>query len=85
MLVSNAGVFYRGARSYAEKAGIADVHRTADAKAVVAEVLKQVASGAEVKGEWKGKQEEVRRVLEQMVEEGIIGREEAEGVLQYAS
>lgn len=85
-LVGNAGVFYRGARSYAEKAGKADVHRTADAKAIVAEVLKEVVSsgGGIIVGNesWKVKGMEVKKVLEQMVEEGILGRDEAEGVLR---
>ncbi|KAI4637818.1 hypothetical protein J4E83_000636 [Alternaria metachromatica] len=81
-LVSNAGVFYRGGRSYAEKAGAAGVRSTADAKAVVAEILKAVASGSEMtKDTWKGRTADVPRVLEQMVEEGIIGRENAEGLL----
>jgi hypothetical protein len=85
VLVGNAGVYYRGARTYAEKMGGEGVRRTADAKAVVAEVLKEVegSGGAAVaaKEGWKGKGESVRRVLEQMVEEGILGRVEAEGVL----
>jgi hypothetical protein len=83
VLVANAGVFYRGARSYAEKSGNGEVRKTADAKAVVAEVLKEVASGSEARKEhWKGKGVEVKRALEQMVEEGIVGREDAEGVLK---
>jgi tetratricopeptide (TPR) repeat protein len=84
VLVGNAGVFYRGARTYAEKAGSVDVHKTADVKAVVAEILKEAVSGSNVKKEqWKGKGEGVVRVLEQMVEEGIIGKEDAEGVVRY--
>ena len=83
VLVANAGVFYRGARSYAERAGVADVRSMADAKAIVAEILKEVASGSGAKKEhWKGKGDLVGRVLEQMVEEGIVGRENVEGVLQ---
>jgi hypothetical protein len=83
-LVSNAGVFYRGGRSYAEKAGSLAVRNTADAKAVVAEILKAVASGsAMTKGTWKGRSADVAKVLEQMVEEGIVGRENAEGVLSW--
>ena len=85
VLVGNAGVYYRGARTYAEKAGKEVVRRTADAKAVVAEVLKDVegkGAGLVVAKEgWKGKGVEIKRVLEQMVEEGILGRAEAEGVL----
>jgi hypothetical protein len=81
-LVANAGVFYRGGRTYAEKAGVAGVRATADAKAIVAEILKEVASGSEVvKNNWKGRGEDVARALEQMVEEGIVGRENVEGVL----
>lgn len=84
VLVSNAGIFYRGARSYAEKAGAPQVHKTSDVKAVVAEILKEAASGSGVSKEhWKGKGQDVVRVLEQMVEEGIIGKENAEGVLKY--
>jgi hypothetical protein len=85
ILVANAGVFYRGARTYAEKAGKDVVGRMADAKAVVAEVMKEVegSGGAAVmvNDSWNGKVEGVKSVLEQMVEEGIVGRVEAEGVL----
>ncbi|KAF2856751.1 hypothetical protein T440DRAFT_550091 [Plenodomus tracheiphilus IPT5] len=82
VLVGNAGVFYRGGRSYADRAGVLEVRNTADAKATVAEVLKGVSSGeGVVQGAWKGKEVGVARVLEQMVEEGIVGREDAEGVL----
>jgi hypothetical protein len=82
VLVGNAGVFYRGARTYAEKAGAAEVRAAADAKAIVAEILKEVAGGSQaVKGTWKGRSAGVARVLEQMVEEGIVGRENVEGVL----
>ncbi|KAF2258380.1 hypothetical protein CC78DRAFT_549183 [Lojkania enalia] len=81
VLVSNAGVFYRGARSYAKRAGAVDVQRTADAKATVAEILKAAASGLEERKEhWKSETAEVVRVLEQMVEEGIVGREDAKGL-----
>jgi hypothetical protein len=81
-LVANAGVFYRGGRTYAEKAGVAGVRATADSKAIVAEILKEVAIGSGVvKDNWKGRGEDVARVLEQMVEEGIVGRENVEGVL----
>ncbi|CAG5178959.1 uncharacterized protein ALTATR162_LOCUS8962 [Alternaria atra] len=83
-LVSNAGVFYRGGRSYAEKAGVIGVRRTADAKAVVAEILKAVASGSEIsKDTWKGRTADVAKVLEQMVEEGIVGQENVEGLLNW--
>lgn len=82
-LVGNAGVFYRGARSYAEKAGAVEVCGVADAKAVVAEILKEVASGSEdVKETWKGKSAIITRVLEQMVEEGIVGMENVDGVVR---
>ncbi|KAF1941266.1 hypothetical protein EJ02DRAFT_455334 [Clathrospora elynae] len=82
VLVANAGVFYRGARSYAEKAGVAAVRSTADAKAIVAEILKDMANGSLVaKESWKGKSVDVAKVLEQMAEEGIVGREHVEGVL----
>ena len=82
-LVANAGVFYRGGRTYAEKAGVAAIRNTADAKAIVAEILKEVASGSGlVKDTWKGRNADVAKVLEQMVEEGIVGRENVEGVLQ---
>ena len=82
-LVANAGVFYRGARSYADRAGAAQVRGTADAKAIVAEVLKEVASGSAVmKDNWKGRSADVAKVLEQMVEEGVVGGENVEGVLK---
>jgi hypothetical protein len=86
VLVANAGVFYRGARTYAEKLGKELMRKAADAKAVVAEVLKEaeVSGGTaiEVKDGWKGKGEAVKKVLKQMVEEGIVGRVEAENVLE---
>ncbi|KAL6703801.1 hypothetical protein ACN47E_009100 [Coniothyrium glycines] len=82
VLIANAGVFYRGARSYADRAGLAEVRSTADAKAVIAEIVKEAASGSSVvKDNWKGKSVAVHNVLEQMVEEGTIGREEVDGVL----
>ncbi|KAI4929393.1 uncharacterized protein J4E92_005057 [Alternaria infectoria] len=83
-LVSNAGVFYRGGRSYAEKAGAVGVRSTADAKAVVAEILKAVASGSEMtKDTWKERTADVPRVLEQMVDEGIVGRENVDGLMNW--
>jgi hypothetical protein len=83
VLVGNSGVFYRGARTYAEKAGAVDVRSTADAKAIVAEVLKEVAGGSQaIKDHWKGRNADVAKALEQMVQEGIVGRENVEGVLK---
>jgi hypothetical protein len=83
VLAGNAGVFYRGARTYAEKAGAAEVRNTADAKAIVAEILKEVVSGSQVtKDSWKGRATDVAKVLEQMVQEGIVGGENVEGVLK---
>ncbi|RYN53012.1 hypothetical protein AA0118_g9896 [Alternaria tenuissima] len=83
-LVSNAGVFYRGGRSYAEKAGATGVRSTADAKAVVAEILKTVASGSEMSREtWKARSADVPKVLDQIIEEGIVGRENADGLLNW--
>jgi hypothetical protein len=83
VLVGNSGVFYRGARTYAEKAGAGEVRSTADAKAIVAEVLKEVASGSqETKAHSKGRSADVAKVLDQMVAEGIVGRENVEGVLK---
>lgn len=83
VLVGNSGVFYRGARTYAEKAGALEVRSTADAKAIVAEVLKEVSSGSQAgKPHWKGRSADVALVLEQMVEEGIVGRENVEGVIR---
>jgi hypothetical protein len=85
VLVGNAGVFYRGARTYAEKAGAIEVRGTADAKAVVAEVLQEVASGSQAtKESWKGRSADVAKVLEQMVQEGIVDRENVDGVLKCA-
>jgi chemotaxis protein histidine kinase CheA len=83
VLVGNSGVFYRGARTYADKAGAVEVRGTADAKAIVAEILKEVAGGLQaVKEHWKGRTADVAKALEQMVEEGIVGRENVEGVLK---
>ncbi|CAO2657296.1 Nn.00g034220.m01.CDS01 [Neocucurbitaria sp. VM-36] len=85
VLVANAGVFYRGARTYAEKAGATEVQRTADTKAVVAEILKEMASGsATAKEHWKGKSTAVVKILEQMVEEGIVERQTVESILRLA-
>ncbi|ORY19805.1 hypothetical protein BCR34DRAFT_471170 [Clohesyomyces aquaticus] len=85
VLVSNAGVFYRGARTYAEQAGVPETRKAADAKAIVAEILKEAAGGSDMrKPHWKGRGEDVMRVLEQMLEEGIVGKENAEGVASYA-
>ena len=83
MLVGNAGVYYRGARSYAEKAGLKEVRRTADAKAGVAEALKEGLGGKQVDGErrgWKDMGAKIGEVVRQMVDEGIVGRSEAEGL-----
>lgn len=86
VLVGNAGVFYRGARTYAEKAGAVEVRGAADAKSIVAEILKEVAGGsAVVKESWKGRDADVARALEQMVEEGVVGRENAEGVMSLVN
>ncbi|KAE8835350.1 hypothetical protein HRS9122_07620 [Pyrenophora teres f. teres] len=80
-LVANAGVFYRGARTYAERADRTQLRGTADGKAIVADILKEVANGSkEIKENWKGRSTDVAKVLEQMVEEGIVGRENVEGV-----
>ncbi|KAF2476591.1 uncharacterized protein BDR25DRAFT_277843 [Lindgomyces ingoldianus] len=84
VLVSNAGVYYRGARMYAEKADDLKVHKAADAKATIAELLKEAANGSNMrKLDWKSRGEEVVRMLEQMIEEGIVGKENAEGVMRY--
>ncbi|KAF2691874.1 hypothetical protein K458DRAFT_381718 [Lentithecium fluviatile CBS 122367] len=84
-LVTNAGVFYRGARTYGQVAHKEVTIRMAEAKVVVAEVLREVEGGGgaaiAAKEQWKGKGEGVKRALEQMVEEGVMGRAEAEGVL----
>lgn len=87
-LVSNAGVFYRGARAYAEKAEKRELRETADTKALIAEVLKEVVEGGAsivAKAEWRARAKGVAKGLEQMVEEGVLGREEAEGVLKILS
>lgn len=84
VLVSNAGALYRGARAYAERTGAVTVQKTADAKALVAEVLKQAASGAEVvPRKWGGSGDELMAVLEQMVMEGVLDVETAEGAMKY--
>jgi hypothetical protein len=86
VLISNSGVFYRGARSYAEMAGALAVRTSADAKAIVAEILKDTTSGSQgFPSRGKGRRADVTKVLEQMVEEGILSRENIEGVLQATS
>ncbi|KAH7405850.1 hypothetical protein DE146DRAFT_744135 [Phaeosphaeria sp. MPI-PUGE-AT-0046c] len=83
VLVGNSGVFYRGARTYAEKAGAVEVRGTADAKAIVAEVLKEVSSGSQAtKPHWKGRSADVAQVLGQMVLEGVIGHENVDAVMR---
>ncbi|KAF2752280.1 hypothetical protein M011DRAFT_393524 [Sporormia fimetaria CBS 119925] len=83
VLVSNAGVFYRGSRSYADRAGAAATRKIADAKAIVAEILKQALNGnVQVSPEWKAKTEEIMRVLQQMVEEGVISVDNGEHVIR---
>lgn len=88
-LVSNAGVFYRGAKSYAERAGDGEQVTSAAAKAVVAEVLKQVleqgADGVVAQPGWKNQQAQVREALEEMVNGKILGQREGEEVLKIVS
>jgi hypothetical protein len=84
VVVANAGVFYRGARSYAQNAGAVQTRATADAKAIVAEILKEVSSGSNARKEnWKGRSADVAAVLGQMVEEGIVAEENAQGLLDF--
>jgi hypothetical protein len=86
VVVANAGVFYRGARSYAQNAGAAQTRATADAKAIVAEILKEVSSGSSTRKEtWKGRSNDVAAVLGQMVEEGIVTEENAQGLLEFTN
>lgn len=86
VVVANAGVFYRGARGYAQNAGSMQTRNTADAKAIVAEILKEVASGSNTrKDNWQGRSVDVAAVLGQMVEEGIVAGENAQGVLDFAA
>ncbi|KAJ4358494.1 uncharacterized protein N0V89_003078 [Didymosphaeria variabile] len=89
VLVSNAGVFYRGAKSYAERVGDGEQAKATGAKAVVAEVLKQVLEKGDgaitAKHEWKAQQAEVKQALEQMVNENILGQREGEEVLRIVS
>lgn len=84
VVVANAGVFYRGARSYAQNAGTVQTRATADSKAIVAEILKEVSSGSSTRKEnWKGRSSDVAAVLGQMVEEGIVAQENAQGLLEF--
>lgn len=89
VLISNAGVFYRGAKTYAEKAGNETLARSANAMAVVAEILKQIHEhgfgAVVVKAGWKEQNTEVKRVLELMVNEKTLGRREAEEVLRIVT
>ncbi|KAF2738419.1 hypothetical protein EJ04DRAFT_509582 [Polyplosphaeria fusca] len=83
VLISNAGVFYRGARSYAEKAAAAEIQKTAEAKSIVAEVLKEASNGsAGKKGYEKEKATRTIRVLEQMMEEGLVSKDDAEIIVK---
>ena len=86
MVVANAGVFYRGGRSYAQNAGAVHTRAIADAKATVAEILKEVSSGSSTRKEnWKGKSNDIAPVLGQMVEEGIVAEENAQGLLEFTN
>ncbi|KAF1973048.1 hypothetical protein BU23DRAFT_554587 [Bimuria novae-zelandiae CBS 107.79] len=89
VLISNCGVFYRGAKSYAEKAGNTQLTRSAGARAIVTEVLKQVnENGTDVivaKAGWEEQGIEVKRVLEQMVNEKILGKRDGEEVLRIVT
>jgi hypothetical protein len=84
-LASNAGVYYRGARLFAERAGAVEDYQMTDAKAVVAEILKMVFSGEQSTGDerWKDKREEVISVLQGMVEDHLIGERERETVMSW--
>ena len=86
VLISNSGIFYRGAKTHAEKAGDKQLARSASAMAVVAEVLKQVnesgGNAIAAKASWKEQSTEVRRVLEQMVNDKMLGQREGEEVLK---
>jgi hypothetical protein len=67
-------------------AGALAVRTSADAKAIVAEILKDTTSGSQgFPSRGKGRRADVTKVLEQMVEEGILSRENIEGVLQATS
>ncbi|PSN63190.1 hypothetical protein BS50DRAFT_648668 [Corynespora cassiicola Philippines] len=86
VLVANAGVFYRGARSYAERAGVMGVRGTADAKAIVAEVIKEAFAGSgERKAHWKGRGGDMARAVEEMVAEGIVGVGDMEKVVGFTA
>jgi hypothetical protein len=86
VVVANAGVFYRGGRSYAQNADAAQTRATADAKAIVAEILKEVSSGSSIRKEnWKGRSNDVAAVLGQMVEEGVVAEENAQGLLEFTN
>lgn len=85
VLISNAGVFYRAAKGYGEKAGDAGRVRSAGGRAVVAEVLKEVlekGAGVEGREAWREKRAEVREVLEVLGEENILGAREAGEVMR---
>ncbi|KAH7126838.1 hypothetical protein B0J11DRAFT_579266 [Dendryphion nanum] len=88
VLVGNAGVFYRGARAYAEKAGAGALETkvTANAKATIAEILKEANGGTvSQKEHWRGTLAKVVDVLTQMVEEGVVDKDDAEGVVKFTS
>lgn len=73
-LIANAGVYYRGARTYAERAGATDVQGIANMKAEVAEILRKEANGSAAGMEpmprvW---QDDMDKVLRGMVEEGLL-------------
>ena len=89
VLITNSGVFYRGAKRHAESAGDIELARSASARLVVAEILKEAneTPGGSIasKASWEPHRVEVSRALEQMVVEKTLGRSEAEGVMSVLS
>jgi hypothetical protein len=82
-LLSNAGAFYRAAKTYAERAGKHESQKSAEAKAIIAQILKEATSDQQVVGygNWKEKREDIIKALQSMVAEEILGANLAEDVL----
>lgn len=86
VLIANSGVYYRGAKNYAERAKMAQLAKSANARSVVAEILRKASEtpGDVVvrKASWEEQKSEVSRALEQMITEKLLGRREAEEVMR---
>jgi tetratricopeptide (TPR) repeat protein len=75
-LLRDAGTFYRRASVLAEKSGAAEIKKTAETKAILTDGMKMAMDGTTSSNVgWKGRASDVERVLQDMVQEGILSNE----------